>query len=147
MFQAPSWKTIGTSNAFDLAVHSTFTFSDVLEETKMITLPKLCKDPKFPPNLRPISLSSTMCKISEKVILKIIQRYLQERGLFNASQFGFHIRYSMTLHYMRLADHVIFNFNSNMSMAMVFLDIEKGLDTICTLPCYINYVNWNFRPV
>jgi hypothetical protein len=30
---------------------------------------------------------------------------------------------------MRLADHVTLNFNSNMSTAAVFLDIEKAFDT------------------
>jgi hypothetical protein len=31
---------------------------------------------------------------------------------------------------MGLADHVTINFNNNMSMVAVFLDIEKVLDTI-----------------
>jgi hypothetical protein len=30
---------------------------------------------------------------------------------------------------MRLMDHVTLNFNNNMSMAAVFLDIEKAFDT------------------
>jgi hypothetical protein len=65
----------------------------------------------------------------EKVILKMVQRHIEERGLLNASQFGFRARHSTTLQCMRLTYHVILNFNNNISMAAVFLDIEKAFDT------------------
>jgi hypothetical protein len=65
-------------------------------------------------------------KLFKKVILKIVQRYIQERGLLNASQFGFHACHSTTLQWMRLMDHVTLNFNKNMSTAAVFLDTEKA---------------------
>jgi hypothetical protein len=54
--------------------------------------------------------------------------HIEEKGLLNASQFGFRARYSTTLQCMRLTDHVTLNFNSNISMAAEFLDIEKALD-------------------
>jgi hypothetical protein len=63
-----------------------------------------------------------------KPILKIIQKP-EERNLLNSSQFGFRADHSTTLQYMRLADHVTLNFNNNMSMAAVFLNIEKAFDT------------------
>jgi hypothetical protein len=97
--------------------------------TKEITLPKPGIDPKFPQNLRPISLLSTTGKISEEVILKILQKHTEERGLLNASQCDFRARHSTTLQCMRLADHVTLNFNYKMSTAVVFLDIEKAFDT------------------
>jgi hypothetical protein len=93
------------------------------KEAKVITLQKPGKDPKFPQNLRPISLFSTTGKLFEKVILKIVQRLPEERDLLNASQFGFCARHSTTLQCMRLVDHVTLNFNNNMSTAAVFLDI------------------------
>jgi hypothetical protein len=99
------------------------------KEVKAITLPKAGKDPKFPQNLRPISLLSITGKLFEKVILKIIQRNLEERDLLNARQFGFRARHSTTLQCMRLTDHVTLNFNNNMCTAAVFLDIEKSFDT------------------
>jgi hypothetical protein len=99
------------------------------KEAKVITLPKPGKDPKFPPNLRPISLLSTTGKFLEKVILKIIQKHIVERGLVNASEFGFRACHNTTLQCMRLTDHVILNFNNKMTTAAVFLNIKKVFDT------------------
>jgi hypothetical protein len=64
-------------------------------------------------NLRPISLLSTKDKLLEKVILKIVQRYIEEKDLLNASQIGFRARHNTTIQCMRLTDHIIFDFNNN----------------------------------
>jgi hypothetical protein len=94
-----------------------------------MTLPKLSKDPKCPQNLRAISLLSTTGKLFKKVILKIVQRHIEEVGLLNASQFGFHTLQSTTFQCKRLTNHVTLNFNNNMFTVAVFLDIEKAFDT------------------
>jgi hypothetical protein len=119
-------------------------FPNPWKEAKVITLPKPGKDPKFPQNLRPISLLSTTGKLFEKVIIKILQEHIEERGLLNASQFGVRARHSMTLQSMRLTDYVTLNFNSKLSMAAVFLDIQKPLIPHGTLVCYTSYPNSNF---
>jgi hypothetical protein len=54
---------------------------------------------------------------------------MDERGLLNASQFGFRARHSMALQCMRLTDHVTLNFDNKMSTAAMFLDTEKAIDT------------------
>jgi hypothetical protein len=99
------------------------------KEAKVITLPKPGKNPTLPQNVRSISLLPTTGKLFEKVILKIVQRHIEEKGSLNASQFGFRARHSMTLQCMGLTDHVTLNFNSKSSTAAVFLDIEKAFDT------------------
>jgi retron-type reverse transcriptase len=63
------------------------------------------------------------------VILKFLQKHIDERGMLNASQFGFCERHSTTLQCMRLADHITLNFNNKMSTAAVFLDIAKAFDS------------------
>jgi hypothetical protein len=55
------------------------------KEAKVITLPKAGMDPKFPQNLRAISLLSTTGNLLEKVILKFVQKPIKERGLLNVS--------------------------------------------------------------
>jgi hypothetical protein len=92
----------------------------------VIALSKPGKDPKFPQNLRPISLLSSTGKVFEKVILEILKEHIGKNNLLNASQFGFRARHRTTLQYMRLPDHVTLKFNSDMSTAAVFLDIEKA---------------------
>jgi hypothetical protein len=71
----------------------------------------------------------TTGKLFEEVILKTVQRHIEERGLLNASQFGFCAHHSATLQLMRLTDHVTLNFNNNISMAAVYFDTEKAFDT------------------
>jgi hypothetical protein len=103
-------------------------FQKPWKEAKVITLPKPSKDPKFPQHLHLISLLPITGKLFKKVTLKIVQRHTEERGLFNTSHFDFCAHYSMTLQCMGLMDHVTLNFN-NMSIAAVFLDTGKDIDT------------------
>jgi hypothetical protein len=58
------------------------------------TVTETVKNPKFPQNLRPISLLSKTGKIFQKVILKIVQKHIEERSLLNGSQLGFRARHS-----------------------------------------------------
>jgi len=95
----------------------------------VITLPKPGKGPKFPQNLRPISLLSTTGKLFEKVVLKIVQRHIAINNILNACQFGFRARHSTTHQCMRPTDHVALYFSNRMSTDAVFLDIEKAFNT------------------
>jgi hypothetical protein len=99
------------------------------EAKVVVALPKPGKDPKFPKNLRLISLLPSTGKVYEKVILEIVKRHIGERNLLDVSQFGFRARHSTTLQCMMLADHVTLHFNNNMSTAAVCLDNEKAFDT------------------
>jgi hypothetical protein len=118
-------------------------FQNPWKEAKEITLQEPSKYPKFPQNLRPISLLSTTGKLFEKVILKILLKHIEERGLLNASHSGFCACHN-THQCMRLTDVVTLNFDNKLSTAAVFLDIEKPLTPHGTLACY---PNWNFRRV
>jgi hypothetical protein len=102
-------------------------FPTSCKEAKVVALPKPGKDPKFPQNLRPISLLSSTSKVFEKVILEIVKRHIEEKNLLNASQFGFRACHSTTLQCMRLEDQVTLHFNNNMSTAAVFLKYRKSL--------------------
>jgi hypothetical protein len=62
------------------------------KEAKYITLPKPVKDPKFPKNLRPISLLSTTAKLFQKVFLKVSKSILmKETCLMQANLVSVHV--------------------------------------------------------
>jgi hypothetical protein len=63
--------------------------------------------------------------------------HIEERSLLNGSQCGFRALHSTTLQWMNLTDHVILNFNNNMSTDAVFLDIDNSFDT--TWDLYLLY--------
>jgi hypothetical protein len=69
-----------------------------------------------------------MDKLFEKVILRTIQKHIEERNLLNAHQFGFCADHSTTLQSMRLVDHVTLNFIKYILTAAVFSDIEKAFE-------------------
>jgi hypothetical protein len=106
-----------------------------------MTLREPGKDPKFPQNLRPISLLPTTGKLFEKVTLKIAQRHIEERGLLNASQFCFLALHSTILQCMKLTGYVTINFNNNLSTTAVLLDIVNTSIQHGILNCYGSYRN------
>jgi hypothetical protein len=126
--QAPSKVTFGTLDSFIYSLHSAITLPIAWKEAKILTLPKPSEDSKFHKKLCPISLLSTTGKLFEKVIIKSLQRQIEYRSLLNASHFGFHACHSTTLQCTRPADHVTLIFNNKISMAPVFLNIEKAFD-------------------
>jgi hypothetical protein len=141
-FQDDLWSTWHLFNHCLRLAH----FPQSWKEAKIITVPKTDKDPKFPQNLWLISLLPTTGKLFEKVILQLLKNHTEDKGLLNASQFGFRAHHSTTLQLLRLTDHVTLNFNNAMSTAAVFLTLKKPLIPHGTQACYISYQNLNSRP-
>jgi hypothetical protein len=81
--QLPKRPLVHLTNLFNHCIRLSH-FPKSWKEAKMITLPKLGKDPKLYQNLCPISLLSMTGKLFEKVILKIFQRH-DETNLPNAN--------------------------------------------------------------
>jgi hypothetical protein len=50
-------------------------------------------------------------ELFEKVILKMVQRHIEESSMLNAGQFDFHAHNSMMLQCMKLMDHGTLHFN------------------------------------
>jgi len=68
-------------------------------------------------------------KLFKKAILKALQRYIIQKNLLHASQFGFYACHSMTLQCMRLMYHRTLSSNNNMPW-----DIQPGVPYSFILP-------------
>ena len=74
------------------------TFPDIGRQTTVIPIPKSGKDNSDPQNYRPISLTSCLCKIMEKMVNDGLVWYLETNGLISNLQCGFRNKRSTTDH-------------------------------------------------
>jgi hypothetical protein len=68
-------------------------------------------------------------KLFEKMVLRTIQKVIEDRNLLNGSQFGSRVHHNMILKLKRLTDHVTLNYNNNNSTSAVFSNVDKASDT------------------
>ena len=104
----------------------------------------LCENPKnscivplhkgdsrgLPANYRPVSLTSHLVKIMEKVIRKGIVKYLEENGLFNPNQHGFCAGKSCLSQLLEYYDTILRLVGDGYSVDTVYLDFSKAFDKV-----------------
>lgn len=84
-----------------------------------------------PLNYRPVSLTSILCKMCEKIIKKRWIRYLEEKSLLSPSQFGFREGKATITNLLSFYDRVIDNLQKNDGWVdCVYLDIKKAFDRV-----------------
>lgn len=79
---------------------------------------------------RPISLLSTLSKITERVILNRLNSNLNTNRILVNKQFGFRHKHSTTTLLGQLVDHITNGYNENKHTGMIVLDKEKAYDTV-----------------
>lgn len=109
---------------------TTHHFPTIWKKAKIITFLKPGKPPRQPSSYRPISLLSTLSKITEKVILRRIQDHLTENNILPDEQFGFRAHHSTQHQLLRVTERITDGFNRQLHSAAVFLDIEKAFDKV-----------------
>lgn len=88
------------------------------------------KDPKIPKSYRPISLTSSLCKIMEQMVTKRLTWYLESNGILTAAQTGFRKGRSTNDQIVKLHEQ-IYKFIKNKGHTVgVFLDFEKAYDML-----------------
>ena len=94
-----------------------------------IPIPKPGKDPFFPTSSRPISLTSCLCKLMEKLVAPRLVWFAEHNNLLSPSQSGSRKGRS-TIHSLACLDEQIkWGFVNRHTTVAVFFDIVKAYDT------------------
>ena len=99
------------------------------KEAIIIPIPKPGKDPAMVGNYRPISLTSCVCKLLEKMVNLRLIWFLETKNILSPYQFGFRKMRSTTDALVRLETAIHKCFEEKHHMLAVFFDLEKAYDT------------------
>lgn len=112
-----------------------------------VTLPLLKpgKDPYQATSYRPISLTSCICKLMEKMVNARLMWYLESRNLLSPVQYGFRKVRSTTDALLSLESSVCEAFANNHHQVTVFFDLEKAYDTAWRHGILLNLYEYGLR--
>ena len=106
------------------------------KEAIVIPIPKIGKDPTELTSYRPISLTDTICKITETMINNRLKYHLESNNLLSNNQSGFRNNRSTLDQLIRLESNIKLAFNnkykSKRYLIAIFLDLEKAFDLVWT---------------
>lgn len=105
-------------------------FPDEWREAIVIPILKSNKDPSNPNNYRPISLTSNLCKLLERIISRRLKWYLEYYNKISPFQSGFRSNRSTTDHLLNIHSDVCEAFITDQHLVTVSLDIEKAYDMV-----------------
>ena len=86
--------------------------------------------PNLPKSYRPISLTSVLVKLLERMLLARLLRFLEGRNFFSRFQSGFRSGHSTLDQIYRLIDRIQAAFSSHSYVSVGFLDIVAAFDTV-----------------
>ena len=111
-------------------LYSQHVFPAAWKEAIVIPLPKPGKDRKNPANYRPISLTSCLGKLLERMVGKRLTWYLETNNLISKNQSGFRKNHTTYDHIIRIETDIRKGFKSKKTTTAVFLDISRAYDMV-----------------
>ena len=91
---------------------------------------KPSKNATSPESYRPISLTSTICKIMEKLITNRLQWFLEKNQILSKNQSGFRKNKSTVDQILKLQDSILKKLKNKDSVLAVFIDFERAYDML-----------------
>ena len=111
----------------------------------IIAIPKAGKDPTDVNNYRPISLTSCLCKILEKMVHVRLSWFLEKNNIISSTQFGCRKNRS-TLDSLTCLEHQIRKgFEQRKLTVAILFDIQKAYDTTWRYPILRSLYNNGLR--
>ncbi|GFT13603.1 probable RNA-directed DNA polymerase from transposon X-element [Trichonephila clavipes] len=95
---------------------------------------------------RPISLLSSLSKITEHIILNRINTFISDTSFINPNQYGFTRRLSTYHPLLRQTEKITSGFQRSRSTGAVFLDIQKAFDRVWISGLIYKLIIYNFPP-
>ena len=83
-----------------------------------------------PSNYRPISITSCIGKILEKIIFKYLYNYLQENEILTKYQSGFRPKDSTVNQLLEIYHTIIENLDNEKDIKFIFCDVSKAFDKV-----------------
>lgn len=81
-------------------------------------------------NFRPISLTSTVCKLLEHIVLKHITTYLDEESILSPCQHGFRRGLSTVTQLIELTHDISQCIDNGQQIDLILLDFAKAFDRV-----------------
>ena len=81
-------------------------------------------------NYRPISLTSVVCKIMEKIVKNAVMKFLDNHSLISKHQHGFRNKKSCTTNLLEAFDYATKILSDKDSLDILFIDFEKAFDKV-----------------
>ncbi|GFY08575.1 probable RNA-directed DNA polymerase from transposon X-element [Trichonephila clavipes] len=103
---------------------------DNWKEAIIFPINKPGKDPHLASSYRPISLLSTIGKLTESIILHRLKNFINENNILNPNQYGFTNKLSNLHPLLRITENISEGFQKKKSTGAVFLDIQKAFDRV-----------------
>ena len=104
-------------------------FPKVWKHAIVIPVAKPGKDPSNPNNYRPISLTSCLCKLLEKMVNYRLNWCLRKNNILSPTQFGSQAERSTLDSLSHLENYIRRGFERKQITVAVFFDIQKAYDT------------------
>lgn len=81
-------------------------------------------------NYRPISLTSTVCKLLEQIVKRHLLKHMQALGIIPSSQHGFVPNRSCTTNLVQFFEEVTGGVDKGFPVDVVYLDFQKAFDLV-----------------
>ena len=114
-------------------------------ESIVVPILKQGKDRSDPNNYRPISLTSCVCKVMERMVNRRLVWWLERRNLLSDIQCGFRRGRSTSDHLVRTDNFIQEAFLLRQNVIGVFFDLEKAYDRVWRYKILKTLDEWGFR--